>query len=222
LVTTTDSEVLCRLVRRWIGQGGKASLSNTTDADFLEFIIGKLRARIAANARTFLVKIKAHRGEPLNERADDLADEGKTLAKAGDSYPWTNRTTRLVYSYYDRTTHQWKKDTWSKTVRNTGRGVWRSTYWKIDYNKVSRNKQVVDRQGYSTPSDVWRKSICTLHCISLEFLVENIQNDTYFNIFTDGGYVGPHRASIGVYISNGNPNNVSRLPPRFKQNNKIA
>jgi ribonuclease HI len=33
-----------------------------------------LRARIAANARTFLVKIKAHRGEPLNERADDLAN----------------------------------------------------------------------------------------------------------------------------------------------------
>jgi ribonuclease HI len=82
LVTATDSEVLCRLVRRWIGQGGKASLSNTSDANILEFIIGKLRARIAANARAFLVKIKAHRGEPLNERADDLADEGKTLAKA--------------------------------------------------------------------------------------------------------------------------------------------
>ena len=42
-----------------------------------------MRARIAANARTFLVKIKPHRGEPLNEKADDLADEGKTLAKAG-------------------------------------------------------------------------------------------------------------------------------------------
>ena len=121
LVTATDSEVLCRLVRRWIGQGGKASLSNTADADILEFIIGKLRARIAANARTFLVKIKAHRGEPLNERADDLADEGKTLAKAGDSYQWTNRTTRLVYSYYDRATHQWTKDTWSKTIRNAAR-----------------------------------------------------------------------------------------------------
>ncbi len=49
LVTATDSEVaevLCRLVRRWIGQGGKASLANTSDANILEFIIGKLRARI--------------------------------------------------------------------------------------------------------------------------------------------------------------------------------
>ena len=81
MVTATDSEVLCRLVRRWIGQGGKASVSNKADADILEFIIGKLRARIAANARTFLVKIKEHRVDPLNERVDDLSDEGKTKRK---------------------------------------------------------------------------------------------------------------------------------------------
>jgi ribonuclease HI len=92
LVTATESEVLCRLVRRWIGQGDKASLSNTADADVLGFVIIKVRARIAAKARTFLVKIKAHRGEPLNERADDLADEGKTLAKAGESYQWKDRS----------------------------------------------------------------------------------------------------------------------------------
>ncbi len=104
-----------------IGQGGKSSLSNTSDDDILEFIIGKLRPRIAVNVRTFLVKIKTHRGESLNERVDDLTDEGKKLAKAGDNYQWTNRTTRLVYSYYDRAAHQWKKDTWSKTIRNTTR-----------------------------------------------------------------------------------------------------
>ena len=71
-LTATDSEVLCRLVRRWIGQGGKASLANTADANILDFIIGKLRARITTNARRFLVKIKTHRGDPLNERGDDL------------------------------------------------------------------------------------------------------------------------------------------------------
>ena len=104
LLTVTDSEVLCRLIRRWIGQGGKASLANTADADILDFIIGKLRARKKTNARRFLVKIKTHRGEPLNERVDDLTDEGKTLAKTGDSCQWTDRTTRVVYSYYYRTT----------------------------------------------------------------------------------------------------------------------
>ena len=39
LVTTTDSEVLCRVVDRWVGQGGKTSLANTADADILEYIL---------------------------------------------------------------------------------------------------------------------------------------------------------------------------------------
>ena len=39
LLTATDSEVLCRLVGRWVGQGGKPSLANTTDTDILEFIL---------------------------------------------------------------------------------------------------------------------------------------------------------------------------------------
>jgi hypothetical protein len=42
-------------------------LANTVDADILEYSLGKLRGRIAAKAGTFLVKIKAHRGQPLNE-----------------------------------------------------------------------------------------------------------------------------------------------------------
>ena len=97
LLTATDSEVLCRLVGRWVGQGGKASLVNTADADILEYILVKLAARIAAKARTFLVKVKSHRGEPLNEGADDLAEAGRSLAKEGEGYRWKQRTTRLVF-----------------------------------------------------------------------------------------------------------------------------
>jgi hypothetical protein len=121
LLTATDEEVLCRLVGRWVGQGGKASLTNTVDADILEFILGKLAARIAAKARTFLVKVKTHRGEPLNEGADDLAEEGHLLAKEGEGYRWKQRTTRLVFPYYDRTSNQWKRGAWSRTNRNTTR-----------------------------------------------------------------------------------------------------
>jgi ribonuclease HI len=84
------------------GSRGKASLANTTDADILEYILAKLAARIEAKARTFLVKVKAHWGEPLNEEADDLAEEGRTLERAGENYRWKERTTRLVYTYYDR------------------------------------------------------------------------------------------------------------------------
>ena len=35
LITPTDSEVFYRLVVRWVGQGGKSSLTNTADADIL-------------------------------------------------------------------------------------------------------------------------------------------------------------------------------------------
>jgi hypothetical protein len=47
------------------GQGGKVSLANTADADILEYILTKLAARIAAKARTFLVKAfrSKHTGE---------------------------------------------------------------------------------------------------------------------------------------------------------------
>ena len=103
LVTATDSEVLCRVVTRWVGQGGKASLANTVDADILEYILAKLGARIAAKSRTFLVKVKAHRGEPLNEGADDLAEAGREIEKEGANSRWQERTTRVVYPYYDRT-----------------------------------------------------------------------------------------------------------------------
>jgi hypothetical protein len=53
------------------GQGGKTSLPNTADTDILEYILVKLAARIVVKVRTFLVKVKTHRGEPLNEGADD-------------------------------------------------------------------------------------------------------------------------------------------------------
>ena len=55
LVKETDSEVLCSLVRKWVGQGSKASLADTADADILGYIIGKLRAGILAKAKTFLI-----------------------------------------------------------------------------------------------------------------------------------------------------------------------
>ncbi len=85
LVMATDSEVLCRVVDRWVGQGGKASLVNTADADVLEYIWTKLTARIAAGSRTFLIKVKVHRGEPLNEGSDDLPETDREIEKEGEN-----------------------------------------------------------------------------------------------------------------------------------------
>ena len=63
LLTVKDKDVLCRLVGRWVGQGGKTSLSDTTDADILAYILVKLVTRIVAKVRTFLVKVKSHRAK---------------------------------------------------------------------------------------------------------------------------------------------------------------
>ena len=98
-ITVTDSVVLYRLVDRWVGQGGKTSLANTTDTDILEYIVTKLSTRLAAMVRTFLGKVKTHRGEPLNEESDDLTEVGHTLEREGENYRWKQRTTRLVFAY---------------------------------------------------------------------------------------------------------------------------
>ena len=121
LVTVTDSEVLCRVVGRWVGEGGKDSLTNTTDANILEYIPTKLAVRIEAKSRTFLVKVKVHRGDPLNEGADDLAETDREMEKEGENSRCRERTTWVVYLYYDRHLGQWKKGTWTKTIRNTAR-----------------------------------------------------------------------------------------------------
>ena len=45
--------------------------------------MGKITAKIAAKSRTFLVKFKTLRGEPLNEGADDIAEMGRPLEREG-------------------------------------------------------------------------------------------------------------------------------------------
>jgi len=47
------------------------------DADIMRDIIQLLRERIEQGLLTIFIKIKAHRGDPLNEQADRWADEGR-------------------------------------------------------------------------------------------------------------------------------------------------
>jgi ribonuclease HI len=69
------ARVLCA-IKKWVGQGGKATLATAPDADILREIICLLTQRVRAGRATFLIKVKSHRGEPINERADTLAEEG--------------------------------------------------------------------------------------------------------------------------------------------------
>ena len=63
-----DNEAVLRVIRKWVGQGGKAMLATAPDADILREIICLLTPQcVRAGRATFLIKVKWHRGEPINE-----------------------------------------------------------------------------------------------------------------------------------------------------------
>ena len=76
-----DNWALLDTVSRWVVEGGNATLVRSSDANILREAINLLRKRIQANTATFLVMVKAHRGEPTNERADIQADEAASNEK---------------------------------------------------------------------------------------------------------------------------------------------
>jgi len=67
------------------------------DVDILAAAIEILRKRIAAGTATFLVKVKAPRGEPANEGADILADKAISDPMVGKE--WCQRTNRAVFMW---------------------------------------------------------------------------------------------------------------------------
>jgi len=86
-----------KAVNSWIGEGGRATLVGAPDADILAAAIEIPRKRIAAGTATFLVKVKAHRGEPENEGADILADTAISDPKV--SKEWCQQTNRAVFTW---------------------------------------------------------------------------------------------------------------------------
>ena len=53
-----DNQALLKAVKRWVGEGEKATLVGAPDADILLEAIEELRKRTTAGAATFLVKVK--------------------------------------------------------------------------------------------------------------------------------------------------------------------
>ncbi len=72
LVVMVDNQSILREISRWVGEGDRTFLVLSVNPDILRMIIGRLRMRITQGTATFLCKVKSHRGESLNEAADDL------------------------------------------------------------------------------------------------------------------------------------------------------
>jgi ribonuclease HI len=79
LLLCDKAAVLC-VIKKWVGQGGKATLATAPDADILQEIVYLLTQRVRAGRAIFLIKVKSHRGEPINERADTLPEEGREVS----------------------------------------------------------------------------------------------------------------------------------------------
>ena len=73
------------------------------------------RELVLRGARTFLVKVKAHRGEPLNERADTQAENARQLP--AECRQLTTRTQRMTYEWQDNDGIK-HVTTWMKAVPN--------------------------------------------------------------------------------------------------------
>ena len=112
-----DNEAVMKAVKKWVGQGGRATLADAPDADILREILELLRMRIEAGRATFFVKVKSHRGEPLNERADTLAEKGR--ARPEDEKRWNERTDRMTFTVTQQGNS--KTSVWTDSVRNAFR-----------------------------------------------------------------------------------------------------
>ena len=77
LLYLTDSETTLQSIHKWIGGGAKLNLSRSPETDVLKTIILKLEQRVKTGATTLLIKVKAHRGDPLNEETDIRSEIGR-------------------------------------------------------------------------------------------------------------------------------------------------
>ena len=67
------------------------------DADIMRDIIQLLGERIEQGLLTIFIKIKAHRGDPLNELADRWADEGRQ----SENIRWSLPSNRPIFYWTD-------------------------------------------------------------------------------------------------------------------------
>jgi ribonuclease HI len=91
-----DIEAVLCAIKKWVGQGTQR------------------QTLISAGRATFPIKVKSHRGEPINERADTLAEEGREISD--DDKRWDDRTDRMTFEV--RKGNTTVLSVWTNIVRN--------------------------------------------------------------------------------------------------------
>jgi len=102
-ILLSDSACFLSSSQKWVGEGKFPSMRGNPDADIMRDIVELLRERIKQGLLTVFIKIKAHRGDPINELADRWADEGRP----SENIRWSLPTNRPIFSWTENgTTHQ--------------------------------------------------------------------------------------------------------------------
>jgi ribonuclease HI len=97
LLYPTDSKSILKTISKWVGEGTRANLTT----DLVREIVQILQERVTAGANTFLVKIKAHRGEPFNEEVDSRAEQDRVTHNTEDT---NEHTPKLLWDLPSRKT----------------------------------------------------------------------------------------------------------------------
>ena len=81
-------------------------------------------------AATLLIKVKAHRGDPVNEEADIRAEMGRL--KKDDEKTWSTQTDRTIYQWSELSNKLLKpsKGEWRNDSENTPNGKKRTLHRK--------------------------------------------------------------------------------------------
>jgi len=103
VILLSDSASFLSSSQKWTGEGKSPSMHRNPDADIMRDIVQLLRERIEQGLLTIFIKIKAHRGDPLNEQADRWADEGRQ----SENIRWSLPSNRPIFYWTDNgTTHR--------------------------------------------------------------------------------------------------------------------
>ena len=94
----TDSKGLMTVALNWVGEGKDPLLRHSPDGDILAHIIKVLHQRVSLGLFTMFIKIRAHRGEFLNEKADRWADEGRVDI---DNVRWDGPSLQPTFSWIE-------------------------------------------------------------------------------------------------------------------------
>ena len=148
LLYLTDIETTLQVINKWIGGEAKLNLVRTSDADVLKSTVIKLQKRVKTGVETLLIKMKTHRGDPLNEETDIRTEMGRMkeekekiwsvpihqcgLTRSGkgqqlldDTHRWCDRVSLLKECYESRKRERIHED---GSFRHHQKGTITTTY----------------------------------------------------------------------------------------------